>query len=53
MIFDDIHWSEGMEKAWLEIKKNKEVSCTIDLFFVGVVFFRKEFKEKLEFSIRF
>jgi predicted O-methyltransferase YrrM len=53
MIFDDIHWSEGMEKAWQEIKKNKEVSCTIDLFFVGVVFFRKEFKEKLEFSIRF
>ncbi len=53
MIFDDIHWSEGMEKAWQEIKKNKEVTCTIDLFFVGVVFFRREFKEKLEFSIRF
>jgi predicted O-methyltransferase YrrM len=53
MIFDDIHWSKGMEKAWQEIKNFKEVSRTIDLFFVGVVFFRKEFKEKLEFSIRF
>ena len=53
MIFDDIHWSEGMEKAWQEIKNFKEVSCTIDLFFVGIVFFRKEFKEKLDFSIRF
>jgi predicted O-methyltransferase YrrM len=53
MVFDDIHWSEGMEKAWKEIKNFKEVSCTIDLFFIGIVFFRKEFKEKLEFSIRF
>ena len=53
MIFDDIHWSSGMEKAWKEIKNFKEVTCVIDLFFVGIVFFRKEFKEKLDFSIRF
>lgn len=53
LVFDDIHWSKGMEKAWEEIKKNERVSCSIDLFFVGVVFFRKEFKEKLHFTIRF
>ena len=41
MIFDDIHWSDGMEKAWKEIKNFKEVSCTIDLFFVGIVFLAK------------
>lgn len=52
-IFDDIHWSEGMENAWQEIKKNQQVACTVDLFFIGLVFFRKEFKEKQEFTIRF
>jgi len=53
LIFDDIHWSKDMEKAWAEIRNNEKVSCTIDLFFIGIVFFRKEFKEKLDFSIRF
>jgi predicted O-methyltransferase YrrM len=53
LIFDDIHWSNDMEKAWAEIRNNEKVSCTIDLFFIGIVFFRKEFKEKLDFSIGF
>jgi hypothetical protein len=53
LVFDDIHWSKGMEKAWQEIKKNERVSCSIDLFFIGIVFLRKEFKEKLDFAIRF
>jgi predicted O-methyltransferase YrrM len=53
LIFDDIHWSKDMEKAWSVIRNNEKVSCTIDLFFIGIVFFRKEFKEKLHFSIRF
>lgn len=53
LIFDDIHWSKDMEKAWSEIRNNEKVSCTIDLFFIGIVFFRKEFKEKLDFAIRF
>lgn len=52
-VFDDIHWSKEMELAWKEIKKNKQVTCTVDLFFIGLVFFRKEFKEKQEFAIRF
>lgn len=53
LVFDDIHWSEGMEKAWEEIKKSERVSCSVDLFFIGIVFLRKEFKEKLDFTIRF
>ena len=32
-IFDDIHWSKGMEKAWKYIIQNKKVSLSIDLFF--------------------
>ncbi len=52
-IFDDIHWSPGMENAWEEIKQHPSVLCTIDLFFAGVVFFRNEFKIKQHFTIRF
>lgn len=53
IIFDDIHWSREMEQAWEEIKNAPEVTLSIDLFFVGIVFFRKEFKIKQHFSIRF
>ncbi|MCG3165662.1 MAG: hypothetical protein POELPBGB_01430 [Bacteroidia bacterium] len=51
-IFDDIHWSNEMEEAWEEIKANPSVTVTIDLFFVGLVFFRKE-QKKQDFIIRF
>lgn len=45
-IFDDIHWSKGMEEAWDEIKKHPNVTVTIDLFWIGLVFFdQKETKE--------
>lgn len=53
IIFDDIHWSEEMEAAWKHIKKQEQVRATIDLFFIGVVLLRKEFKEKQHFTIRF
>ena len=51
MIFDDIHWSAEMEEAWEEIKKHPAVTVTIDTFFWGFVFFRKE-QEKQDFVIR-
>lgn len=52
-VLDDIHWSKEMELAWQEIKNHQQVACTVDLFFIGLVFFRKEFKEKQDFAIRF
>jgi predicted O-methyltransferase YrrM len=53
LVFDDIHWSAEMEEAWETIKKHPSVRCTIDLFFIGIVVFRREFHEKQHFSIRF
>jgi predicted O-methyltransferase YrrM len=53
LIFDDIHWSKEMEAAWDTIKNHPAVTCTVDLFFIGIVFFRKEFYEKEHFVIRF
>jgi predicted O-methyltransferase YrrM len=52
-VFDDIHWSTEMEEAWLEICQSEVVTCSIDLFFVGIVFFRKDFREKQAFTIRY
>jgi predicted O-methyltransferase YrrM len=53
LVFDDIHWSRGMEMAWDHIKSDPGVTCSIDLFFFGLVFFRDEFREKQDFIIRF
>jgi len=41
LILDDIHWSDEMEEAWNEIRLNPSVTITIDLFRMGLVFFRK------------
>ena len=51
MIFDDIHWSQGMEAAWEAIKAHPKVTVTIDTFQWGLVFFRRE-QEKEHFVIR-
>ena len=53
LVFDDIHWSAEMEKAWEEIQSHPFVQYTIDIFFLGFVFFRPDFKVKQNFSIRF
>jgi len=50
-IFDDIYWSEEMQQAWQEIKNHPEVTVTIDTFYWGLVFFRKE-QAKEHFKIR-
>jgi len=41
-VFDDIHWSDGMDKAWKYICKNSKSVVTIDLFSMGIVFFNPE-----------
>ena len=53
LIFDDIHWSAEMERAWAAIRADPQVYMTIDLFFIGLVFLRDEFKVKQDFTIRF
>ena len=53
LIFDDIHWSPGMEAAWKNIVAHESITSYIDLFYIGIVTFRKEFREKQEFALRF
>lgn len=51
LIFDDIYWSSGMTRAWNEIKQHEQVTVTVDLFFVGLVYFRKG-QAKEHFKLR-
>ena len=51
-VFDDIHWSEGMEEAWNYIRNHPSVTLSVDIFFMGIVFFKKELTRQ-HFMIRF
>ena len=51
LIFDDIYWSTGMKEAWAQIKKHPQVTVTIDLFWIGLVFF-KPGQAKEDFLVR-
>jgi predicted O-methyltransferase YrrM len=50
-VFDDIHWSDEMDQAWQEIIKDERVTVSIDLFYLGIVFFRKK-QPKEHFILR-
>ncbi len=52
LVFDDIYWSKGMKEAWEEIKVHPQVMVTIDLFWIGLVFFKKN-QAKEHFKIKF
>lgn len=51
IVFDDIYWSAEMKKAWKEIKADPENQITVDLFHLGLVYFKKS-HSKEHFSIR-
>ncbi len=53
LLFDDIHWSEEMQEAWEFIKNHPKVSLTIDIFEMGIVFLRKEFRQKQHMQITY
>ena len=41
-IFNNIYWSKEMTEAWNIIKKQKEITVSIDTYYWGFLFFRKE-----------
>lgn len=42
VVLDDIYWSKEMTQAWYEIKNHSQVTHSIDLFDVGIVFFKPD-----------
>lgn len=51
VILDDIYWNKEMTEAWHEIRTNKTVKLSIDLYRIGILFFRKEQKEQEHFTL--
>lgn len=52
IIFHDIYWSKGMAEAWQEIKKDRDVRITLDLYFFGIAFTGLN-QAKEDFKIKF
>jgi predicted O-methyltransferase YrrM len=46
VVIDDIHWSDSMEQAWKKIQSFESVTMTVDLFYAGVVFFKRDFTKQ-------
>lgn len=51
IVIGDIHWSAEMEEAWEEIKAKPEVQTTVELFNMGLVFFKSELSNE-HFTIK-
>lgn len=51
-VIDDIYWSKEMTEAWEIIKNHPKVTVTLDLFQMGIVFFRKE-QAKQHFVLKY
>jgi len=41
IVFDDIHSSKDMGEAWMQICRDRRVSLSVDIFRMGIVFFRR------------
>lgn len=52
LIFDDIYRSEGMKEAWATIKAHPKVTVTVDLFWMGLIYFRPG-QAKENFLVKF
>jgi predicted O-methyltransferase YrrM len=52
VIIDDIHYSGEMKKAWNEIRFSPNVSSTIDIFRMGIVFLRQNITRK-HYTVRY
>lgn len=52
VLINNIHHNREENSFWEKIKKQKEVKVSIDFFYCGILFFRKE-QEKEHFKIRY
>lgn len=50
-VIADIHWSREMETAWSRMQAHPRVTLSLDLFHLGLLFFRTEPQQKEHFTI--
>ena len=46
IVLDDIYWSDGMARAWNEIKENQRVTSTVDIYYMGFVFLNPDLNKQ-------
>ena len=46
VVVDDIHWSQGMLRAWDSLRRHDRVSLSVDLFRMGIFFFEPVLKKE-------
>lgn len=51
VVFDDIMWSSGMQKAWKKIKKHSSVEYSIDMGDIGIVILSSNKNSKQHFKL--
>jgi hypothetical protein len=51
VLIDKIHKTNDLQKLWKDLTQLKKVTVSIDMFYCGVLFFRKE-QAKEDFKIR-
>ncbi|MEZ4926331.1 MAG: class I SAM-dependent methyltransferase [Saprospiraceae bacterium] len=50
-VFDDMHWSPDMKKAWSKIQAHDRISLTVDFYELSLAFIDPAFKQKQHFRI--
>ncbi len=51
IVFDDISWTKGMKRAWKTILENNDITISIDLLKMGLVYFEKGSESRKHISI--
>lgn len=51
VIIGDIHWSDEMEAVWQDLSRHPRVTLSVDLFKMGVLFFRQEQLQPEHFTL--
>lgn len=52
IVLDDIYWSKEMTQAWNDIKEHPQVTLSVDLYDVGIVFFKPDLS-KAHYTLMF
>jgi hypothetical protein len=53
MLFTGMYRDSQLKQTWNQIKLNPKVTLTINLFWIGLVFFKQDRKEKEHFKVRY
>lgn len=53
MLFTGMYTNKNLKETWNQIKLNSKVTLTINLFWIGLVFFKQDRKEKEHFNVKY